>query len=440
MKHGQFISVFRLHERLDPSYYLNTVVAINNREIELGKVAEVRRKTFQFSQNHTYWYIEISKIDPDLGLLTNAEQLTTYQLPTRARYLAGQGDVLVALVRPERGAVAIVPEQYDACAVSSALAVLEPRSLSPEIIQFCLRSPRLKTMMGQLARSATIPTLSIKDLKKLSIPYLSQREQTLLTDELKEIIPALVQSQQKLDSVPDLIDKTITDYLGFEIEQNSSIVYTVPYGKLKTDRLDVSYYNPQSNWLSGKNHLNRYQMVALNNIITGIEVGTNIKFDPMTTEGKPVLRNNNVLFSGIGGDLQYVPSNTKINTVGIDNVLICLSGINTGMAVVVNEEQAGWGINQSLAVLTLSPACDPRYLCNFLNSSLGRAQVERLQMVSGRPYLTISSLREFIIPLLSISEQRSMSSELKSHIENLNNNVEYWQQRYQNLEFKYLPI
>ncbi|MEO6788730.1 MAG: N-6 DNA methylase [Chthoniobacteraceae bacterium] len=84
-------------------------------------------------------YIEISDIDAKTCAVY-ANTVETHATPSRARKMVRAGDVLVSTVRPERGAVGVVPAQLDKSICTTGLAVLRPRGIDPLILAMLLKT------------------------------------------------------------------------------------------------------------------------------------------------------------------------------------------------------------------------------------------------------------------------------------------------------------
>lgn len=139
---------------------LSDYVSINNKPVS----------SLDTDNTNPYPYVEIKNIDAKTRLLADLEMVECKDRPSRARLIAHPGDIVLSTIRPERGSLAIVPNDYKEYIVSNALAVLTPINISSELLFFILSHPKTLSEFGSLARGVTIPTLSIKTLKDYQLP------------------------------------------------------------------------------------------------------------------------------------------------------------------------------------------------------------------------------------------------------------------------------
>jgi len=430
-----FLSPEQLSERWDPDFYLSDFNDAGDTRMKLGDLVNLRKQNPLKRPDPYFKYIEISSLDAELGEIVKHREVRREELPARARYWAWKGDLLVGLIRPERGAVAIVPEELDGCAVSSALAVLETKNVEPEYVYFLLRSKKMRSLISRKAKGQTIPTLGVNDLLSLPVPPLKRAEVHALLAELKMIKEGLKVSLEEVRSIPQFIEDTIASVLpAFKIEKKGR-AFTVDYPKLNVERFDVAYYAPDYRSLNEALLKAGRPVVALGDLAKDMEVGTSAKIE---SEGViPILRNVNIQADGtIDGNRIYVKPQSKMARVKPDSLLLSLAGSNVGTVAVAPESITGHAYNQSLVCFCLRPEVNPWYFTLFMNSSYGKKQVERLQFVSGRPYLTLSSLNKIKIPLLPLEQQNRIANKAMQVINERKEKRLYWLQRNETIEKK----
>lgn len=99
-----------------------------------------RRKEPEFD------YIEISDVDGRTGLVGH-KRLPVGDAPSRARKLVRVGDVLVSTVRPERGAIGVVPPHLDGAVCSTGFAVLRCNGVHPVALAWLLKGEPVRRQM-----------------------------------------------------------------------------------------------------------------------------------------------------------------------------------------------------------------------------------------------------------------------------------------------------
>jgi type I restriction enzyme S subunit len=109
----------------------------------------------------SFQYIDISSIDVDTNRIHLPQKLAGRDAPARARRIVHANDVLVSTVRPERGAVAIVPHELHGEVASTALCVLRanPQYLDPKYLYYRAMSPDFREYLTALTAYPESPDL-----------------------------------------------------------------------------------------------------------------------------------------------------------------------------------------------------------------------------------------------------------------------------------------
>ncbi len=167
-------------ERFDPSFYYQQFIEIPGRKIlpiqDVVSLVEEKINLKKFPEREFY-YIEIGDINVKTGMIEKPYQkLLGKKVPPGLKYIVKEGDILVSLVRPTRGAIAIVPKNLDGALATGGFAVLRTKGrVSREYIFAILRMPFVLNQMGARAGGGTYPTIKIDDIKKVKIPIISSR-------------------------------------------------------------------------------------------------------------------------------------------------------------------------------------------------------------------------------------------------------------------------
>jgi type I restriction enzyme S subunit len=158
--------------------------------------------------------------------------------------------------------------------------------------------------------------------------------------------------------------------------------------------------------------------IELQHVCTRISVGLAMAVTPYISEtGVTLIRNQNIKPNKFDdSSIVYVKhgfaaSQTAKRVRGGD-VVIVRTGANIGDACVVPEAFDGAQSFTTLIVSTDQRRLCPDYLAQFINSSFGRSEVERLMAGGGKGNLNSGVLRRFRIKLLPIHEQEHVAAVL----------------------------
>jgi type I restriction enzyme S subunit len=135
-----------------------------------------------------YKYIEIGDVNVGDGSC-NYTIRPTEELPANAKYLVQKGDLLISKVRPNRGAVTIIPFDEPDLIVSGAFTVLraKPKSVfSNETLKVLLRTSVYKDWLLKFNVGTQYPVIKDEDILNLPIPKISAEKQLEISTKIKE--------------------------------------------------------------------------------------------------------------------------------------------------------------------------------------------------------------------------------------------------------------
>lgn len=191
-KNPIIFAVLDIGDRLDPLFYYQQFIEIPGRRIlPLQKVVDfveekINPKKFPEKE---FYYIEIGDVNVKTGIIEKPYQkLLGKQVPSGPKYIVKEGDILVSLVRPTRGAIAIVPKDLEGALATGGFAVLRTKGqVSQEYIYAILRMPFALSQMGARVGGGTYPTIKIEDVKEIKIPIPSSETEKKIISEVKEL-------------------------------------------------------------------------------------------------------------------------------------------------------------------------------------------------------------------------------------------------------------
>lgn len=188
----------RMFKELNSSnrYALNELCNINSNGIKS-----------LINEKEKYPYIEVSNIDTDKKILKDVKEVSYSELPSRAKLVAYPGDIVISTARPDKGPIAIVPNDYDVYIVSSALAVLSPKNISAELLYFILGSNKVTQELAALASGAAVPMIMMKQLKEYKLPISDIPNQ--YEKEAKALYKKMMTKYTKYKTLNQIIDETL---------------------------------------------------------------------------------------------------------------------------------------------------------------------------------------------------------------------------------------
>lgn len=373
---------------------LKNLVVFNNERINMENI----------DPNKDYPYIEIKSVSLETGVIEPTYTKGS-DLPARAKLIGRKGDILLSIVRPDRGIITIVPSELDGCVVSNTFVVLTPQKISPEYLYLLLKDNDVRREFSLMARGTTTPTLGIKELKNYSLP-LSEVPRDM-EKSAKELYGEWRRHGREKRSLKDIVEGLfVKELLEVEVireEDEQDQYITLPYEEL-IDRWDVQYHI---------DHATRKVLWSVQTKKLGdlgeVKIGASI---PNKSDGKgniPYIRvqdlDEDSLYV-VNEELVYVEEDIKEKTsrgfLSKDDILISRIG-NFGRSALVQKELDGALANHNLAIFR--PKCGgvlPKFLAYFLKTKWAKQQ---FNMYATGLFLQSNFLKEVLVPVPSLAQQ-----------------------------------
>ena len=155
---------------------------------ELGQLAKFSNEIWSPEQEtaETFKYIEISGVDIQTGNITTTETLVS-EAASRARMLTRNGDILISLTRPHRGAIAQVDHSLDGCVASTGFSIIREitdKRITKDYLWCILRNQVSLQQMLQRSSGGNYPAITEPELQKILIPIPSPKIQEKISSEL----------------------------------------------------------------------------------------------------------------------------------------------------------------------------------------------------------------------------------------------------------------
>ncbi|AOY74702.1 restriction endonuclease subunit S [Clostridium formicaceticum] len=362
-----------------------------------------------------YPYLEIKSIDVDKKMISNFETIQYGELPSRAKLIAYPGDIVLSIIRPERGAVAIVPDDFKEYIVTNAIAVLTPKHISPELLYFLLYHQTILDEFGGLARGAAIPTLSLRQLKVYQLPIskIPQKDEVArrMYGEWRNINKT---SKEFIEIIEEVFQSFLLnqDDIGQETLEKKHMI--CEYEHLK-DRLDASY------------HLGRHKtLVPWNCEIR--ELGEFIEYRnvpevPYSNEffhqEIPSIRIQNLVEDAIEINLEGIDhlsceatsEHGRNQYIRENDIIIPKHGGSVRRSNLAGKSLQGAIVNQHLYVVKISQQLLPEYLVMYLKTKWVQDQISINLGGTVQSIIKRKNIDELRIPMPSLEIQRQIIEE-----------------------------
>jgi len=177
------------------------------------KINEVIEKTSNDSPSKDYpdkefEYIDISSIDNSKGKIISSKKLLGKDAPSRAKQKVKYKDLIISTVRPNLNSVALVPKHLENQICSTGFCVLRANTdkVSPEFLFHVARSSKFIGAMVKIAKGASYPAVSDRDIKNYEIPLPPIELQNKFASIVKEVEAMKEQQKHSKDQIDNLFN------------------------------------------------------------------------------------------------------------------------------------------------------------------------------------------------------------------------------------------
>lgn len=432
--------------RIDAEYYLpkyedyiNAVSAYIGGVVPLGEVCTIKDSNYTPERDMKYRYIELANIGKS-GDITGCLYENGEDLPTRARRIVTQGDVIVSSIEGSLSSCALITDDYDQSLCSTGFYVVRSNQINPETLLTLFKSLPIQQLLKKACSGTILTGIGKQEFEKIPIP--------LIRPEVQEEIAQHVQRSFALrKEALELLEKAkLSVEYAVETEEGNSLIYSrllnalAKYERLAmwlllkelgivdespnrqrvvitekrlsesfftSGRLDAEYYQPKYDYLEAQ--LSSIPTKRLGDIVDihkSIEPGS----DAYQEDGIPFVRVADLSKFGIETSSIYLDSSTYATAPRPrKNTILLSKDGSVGIAYKMEEDA---DIITSGAILHLSMKGKellPDYLTLVLNSPIVRMQAARDAGGSIIQHWKPSEISQVIIPMLPAYIQQKLS-------------------------------
>lgn len=330
-----------------------------------------------------FTYIDISSIDRFRKLITSPQRISGSDAPSRARKLVKEGDILVALTRPNLNAVAMIPADLDGEIASTGFEVLRPHGIEARWLYYFVRTAEFIEAMSQLVQGALYPAVRGKDVLSTPIPIAPINEQRRIADKLDRVLARVDAANEHLSRIAPLIKRF-----------RQSVLSAATSGKLTSDL--------------HRDNRNAYERLPLGDLAS-TRLGKMLDKKKNTGTLVKYIRNVNVRwFSFDLSDLLSIriePHEVQTLSIQDGDVLICEGG-EPGRCAVWREGSTDLVFQKAIHRARLdSKLLLPEWLAFCLKHQSNTGEIEDFFTGTTIKHLTGVSLAKLLIPVPPIEEQ-----------------------------------
>lgn len=435
--------------RIDAEYYLpkyedyiKAVSAYAGGVAPLGKVCSIKDSNYTPEHGMKYRYIELANIGKS-GDITDCMYENGEDLPTRARRIVTQGDVIVSSIEGSLGSCALVTDDYDNALCSTGFYVVQSAQINSETLLTLFKSFPIQQLLKKGCSGTILTGIGKQEFESIPIPLIHPEVQEEIAQHIQRSFALRKEASQLLEEAKLSVEQAIemggnwltysrlqeiakreerlAKYLLFkdlglieEKEDHHKIV--VMEKKLSASffvsgRLDAEYYQPKYDYLDRQlSILTTRYLGDIVEIRKSIEPGS----EAYQAEGVPFVRVSDLSKFGIETPSICLDSATYATALRPhkDTILLSKDG-SVGIAYKVKDDidMITSGALLHLSVKGKDVLSD--YLTLVLNSPIVKMQAERDAGGSIIQHWKPSEIEKVVIPVLPLNIQKEISKKVQ---------------------------
>ena len=207
--------------RLDAEYYQpkyevfkQIITNYPNGYQPLATVCTLKDYNFTPDAKIAYRYIELQDIGLTGEIIEGSIQFGE-DLPSRARRIVSQGDVIISSIEGSLQKCAIITANYDEAICSTGFYVLSSKIINPETLLVLFKSAIMQQMLKQACSGTILTSINKDTLLDLPIPLINPELQTEIATLVQQSFALQQQSKQLLALAKQAVEVAI--------EQNEAV-------------------------------------------------------------------------------------------------------------------------------------------------------------------------------------------------------------------------
>jgi type I restriction enzyme S subunit len=377
--------------------------------IPLGDVVSIRWEQATSEQLSSG---EVSMLD---RVSFDGEVFAGGRLETKMKqFIAHPGDLVVSKIRARQGSIGVVQPASGKVGVTIHYRVLQPNAERVEVIYawLALRSSYCRAQFLAATGGAMKGEIGEEALLAIKLPLPPLAEQRAIVERWRSAQAQIAAASVRVEKVSERIDYDCYAAIGFKIAERKTPpkVFAAPWAGF--GRWSVSF-NQQT--LTGMNlEAGKYPLATLDSFLTLVQYGTSEKANEQG-RGVPVLRIGNIKDRVVDmTNLKHIelPPKTVENLTLKDGDMLIIR--TSGSRDLVGTCAVFHGSDQAVFASYLirlrfdSMRANPDYVCWFLNSALGRQQVDSISRQIMQNNINSEEIRTLRVPLPPLEIQRKL--------------------------------
>ncbi len=157
----------------------------------------------------TFSYVELADIDPSIGIIHSVSEVKGDQVPSRARIILRQNDVIVSSVEGSLEKVALVDEEHEGSLASTGFFQFRPTKILPQVLLVLSKSVVLQAQLKKECAGTILTAVPSESLKRIIIPILPPETQQKIVELIKQSHETRRKAKELLEEAKRKVEEAI---------------------------------------------------------------------------------------------------------------------------------------------------------------------------------------------------------------------------------------
>ncbi len=210
-----YVESFCQSGRLDAEYYQpkyeafkSMIAKYHNGTQTINSICSFRDKNYNPKDETTYKYVELSNIG-NAGEITDCTIDQGRNLPSRARQLIKQGDIIVSSIEGSLSSCALVTNEYSGALCSTGFYVLNSDLINSETLLIMFKSIPLQNLLKKGCSGTILTAICKEELNSIQIPLINSSVQNAIAKKVKVSFELRLKSKDLLEKAKTAVETAI---------------------------------------------------------------------------------------------------------------------------------------------------------------------------------------------------------------------------------------
>ena len=200
--------------RLDAEYYQSKYEDIERFIKNYGYITlqdlEIQDKNYTPKQEKQYHYIELANIGSN-GNISTPTQDFGKNLPTRARRIVKEGDVIISSIEGSLSSCALITKEFDSCLVSTGFYVLRSKHINGETLLVLFKSEIFQDYLKKFPSGTILSAISKEELQNILIPKIDSITQAQIATYIQKSFELRAEAKKLLESAKAEVESALNN-------------------------------------------------------------------------------------------------------------------------------------------------------------------------------------------------------------------------------------